>query len=95
MADAPTSCKQAFDLMPTRFNKDAAKGLNAVYQFDLSGDGGGKWYATYFFINAPYNPNLQTYASTSAPSTTEFCRQCHFGESNEANNTNNIKAQFQ
>src|ERR1700722_15551655 len=43
MADAPTSCKQAFDLMPTRFNKDAAKGLNAIYQFDLSGDGGGKW----------------------------------------------------
>ena len=45
MADeAPTSCKQAFDAMPTRFNKEAAKGLNAVYQFDLSGDGGGKWH---------------------------------------------------
>jgi putative sterol carrier protein len=43
MADAPTSCKQAFDLMPSRFNKDAAKGLDAVYQFDLSGEGGGKW----------------------------------------------------
>jgi putative sterol carrier protein len=44
MADAPTSCKQAFDMMPTRFNKEAAKGLNATYQFDLSGDGGGKWH---------------------------------------------------
>jgi putative sterol carrier protein len=44
MADSPTSCKQAFDMMPTRFNKEAAKGLNAVYQFDLSGDGGGKWH---------------------------------------------------
>ena len=44
MADAPTSCKQAFDLMPSRFNKEAAKGLNATYQFDLSGDGGGKWH---------------------------------------------------
>jgi len=44
MADAaPTSCKQAFELMPTRFNKEAGKGLTAVYQFDLSGDGGGKW----------------------------------------------------
>lgn len=43
MADAPTSAKQAFELMPSRFNKDAAMGLNAVYQFDLSGDGGGKW----------------------------------------------------
>ncbi len=44
MADeAPTTAKQAFDIMPSRFNKEAAKGLNAVYQFDLSGDGGGKW----------------------------------------------------
>jgi putative sterol carrier protein len=31
-------------MMPTRFNKEAAKGLNAIYQFDLSGDGGGKWH---------------------------------------------------
>ncbi len=37
-------CKQAFQMMPSRFNKDAAKGLNAIYQFDLSGDGGGKWH---------------------------------------------------
>jgi putative sterol carrier protein len=43
MAEAPTSCKQAFELMPSRFNKEAAKGLTAVYQFDLSGEGGGKW----------------------------------------------------
>ena len=28
--------------------------------------------------------------NTNAPSTTQFCRQCHFGESNESNNTNNI-----
>jgi hypothetical protein len=61
----------------------------------IANDGGGKYYATYFFVNGPYNPNLQTYAKTSAPSTTQFCRQCHFGESNEANNTNNITTQFQ
>jgi hypothetical protein len=53
------------------------------------------FYATYFFVNGPYNPNLQTYAQTSAPSTTQFCRQCHFGEANEANNTNTITTQFQ
>jgi hypothetical protein len=53
------------------------------------------FYATYFFVNGPYNPNLQTYASTSAPSTTQFCRQCHFGEANEANNTNTIPTVFQ
>jgi hypothetical protein len=61
----------------------------------IAGDGGGKFYATYFFVNGPYNPNLQTYAKTSAPSTTQFCRQCHFGEANESNNTNNITTQFQ
>jgi hypothetical protein len=61
----------------------------------INGDGGGKFYATYFFVNGPYNPNLQTYARTSAPSTTQFCRQCHFGEANEANNTNTITTQFQ
>ena len=56
------------------------------------------YYATMFFINGPYNPNL-TNASlskgTAAPSTTQFCRQCHFGEANEANNTNNITTVFQ
>jgi len=61
----------------------------------IASDGGGKWYATYFFVNGPYNPNLQTYSGNAAPSTTQFCRQCHFGESNEANNTKTIVTQFQ
>jgi putative sterol carrier protein len=43
MPDAPSSCKQVFDQMPSRFKKEAAQGLNAVFQFDLSGEGGGKW----------------------------------------------------
>ncbi len=42
-------------------------------------------YAKYFFINAPYNPNTVTVPLGYAASTTQFCRQCHFGESNEAN----------
>lgn len=45
MAETATSCKQVFTEMPSRFNKASAKGLNATYQFDLSGDGGGKWHA--------------------------------------------------
>src|SRR5487761_483277 len=40
---AYASCKEAFDTAPSRFQKEAARGLDAVYQFDLSGDGGGKW----------------------------------------------------
>ena len=59
-------------------------------------DGGGKFYATYFFINGPYNPNLQgKLTAGQAASTSQFCRQCHFGEANEANNTNNIPTVFQ
>jgi putative sterol carrier protein len=33
-----------FDKMPERFKADAASGMNAVYQYDITGDGGGKWY---------------------------------------------------
>ena len=40
-------------------------------------------YATYFFVNAPYNPGA-AWTPTAAPSTTQFCRQCHFGVANEA-----------
>jgi hypothetical protein len=54
------------------------------------------YYATYFFVAAPYNPNLQgKLGAGQAASTTQFCRQCHFGEANEANNTNNIPTVFQ
>src|SRR6202140_4448865 len=53
------------------------------------------YYATYFFVNGPYPPNINNVANTNAPSTTQFCRQCHFGEANEANNTNNITTVFQ
>ena len=62
----------------------------------INGDGGGKWYATYFFVNGPYNPMITPDPTGhTAPSTTQFCRQCHFGEANESNNTNNILTQFQ
>lgn len=37
--------KEIFDAMPKSFQKDAARGMNAVFQFDITGDGGGKWYA--------------------------------------------------
>jgi len=61
----------------------------------IANDGGGKFYATYFFVNGPYNPNVTLASAQVAPSTTQFCRECHFGEANEANNTNNITTQFQ
>ncbi len=65
-------------------------------QSTVAGDAGGLYYATYFFVNGPYNPMITPDPSgTTAASTTQFCRQCHFGEANEANNTNTIGTQFQ
>lgn len=46
MPEAVSSCKEVFEKMPERLNKDAAAGMNAVYQFDMTGEDGGKWYAT-------------------------------------------------
>ncbi len=43
MADQPTSVAEIFAVMPERFNAAAAAGVNATYQFDLTGDGGGTW----------------------------------------------------
>jgi len=42
-------------------------------------------YAKYFFINGPYNPDNVSLNYGYAADTAQFCRQCHFGESNEAN----------
>ncbi len=37
--------REIFDRMPQLFRKDGARGLTAIYQFDISGEGGGQWYA--------------------------------------------------
>jgi len=52
------------------------------------------YYPTYFFINAPYNPGAGNGNPALAASTTQFCRQCHFSESNEAAGINTVKTQF-
>jgi putative sterol carrier protein len=44
MADTAAAVKEIFDAMPTQINADAAKGMNSVIQFNLSGDGGGNYY---------------------------------------------------
>lgn len=40
---AISSVKEVFDKVPQAFNPDAAKGLDAVFQFDITGEGGGNW----------------------------------------------------
>ncbi len=42
MAD---TVKEYFEMMPSQFKADAAGGMTATYQFDITGDGGGKWFA--------------------------------------------------
>ncbi len=37
--------RDVFDRMPEIFDPDAAKGMDAVFQLDITGDGGGNWTA--------------------------------------------------
>ncbi len=90
-----TTANVPYVLCTTCHNQHVMTVYSSRVASPIAGDGGGRFYATFFFVNGPYNPNLQTYAQTTAPSTTQFCRQCHFGEANEANNTNNITTTFQ
>jgi putative sterol carrier protein len=39
-----SSVKEYFDTLPSRFVASAAKGVNAVFQFELAGDGGGTYH---------------------------------------------------
>ena len=38
------TCKEYFDTLDKRFVASASKGVDAVYQFNLTGDGGGTWH---------------------------------------------------
>jgi putative sterol carrier protein len=44
MADTAQAVKEIFSQMPANINPDAAKGMNSVIQFNLTGDGGGNWH---------------------------------------------------
>ena len=44
MSDIAAAVKEIFNQMPQNVNPDAAKGMNAVIQFKLTGEGGGDYY---------------------------------------------------
>jgi hypothetical protein len=90
-----TAANKPYVLCTTCHNQHVMTVYASSAASPIAGDGGGKYYATYFFINGPYNPNIVSSSGQLAVSATQFCRQCHFGEANAANNTNNIKTQFQ
>lgn len=46
MSDTSTAVKQVFEAMPQNFNPDAAQGMDAVIQYDLSGEGAAQYHAT-------------------------------------------------
>ena len=39
-----SSCQEYFDTLEDRFVASASKGIDAIYQFELIGDGGGTWH---------------------------------------------------
>jgi putative sterol carrier protein len=41
-----SSVQDYFDTLGARFQPDAAKGVDAVIQWDITGDAGGQWFAT-------------------------------------------------
>ena len=43
---AETDVKAIFDRIPEAFNADAAQGVDAVFQFEITGEGGGSWNVT-------------------------------------------------
>ena len=44
-ANSGPSPAQVFEKMPDAFQPDRAAGVDVVFQYELSGDGGGKWHA--------------------------------------------------
>ena len=46
MVEAVKSVKEYFDTLPQRFQAEAAKSIQAVFQFELAGDGGGTYHVT-------------------------------------------------
>lgn len=40
---SPRTVREFFEALPSRFRPDAAEGVSAVYQFDLSGEEGGQY----------------------------------------------------
>src|SRR5258708_2660806 len=46
MVENVSSVKEYFDTLPQRFSPEGAKTVQAVFQFELSGEGGGTYHVT-------------------------------------------------
>jgi len=84
------SSGEPFVLCTTCHNQHTMTVYASTPSSPIASDGGGRFYPTFFFINGPYDPNPRTPINTNASSSMQFCRQCHFTDSNEANNANTV-----
>jgi hypothetical protein len=85
---------QPYLLCTTCHNQHVAALYESSAASPIAGDGGGRTYGTYFFANGPYNPVFDSVPGNRAPSTSQFCRQCHLDVANEGNNALTIRTSF-
>ncbi len=88
------SAGQPYLLCTTCHNQHAESVYPSTVASPIDDDGGGRAYNTFFFANGPYNPQFDEVPNDRAPSTTQFCRQCHMNLANEGNNALNIRTIF-
>jgi hypothetical protein len=85
---------QPYLLCTTCHNQHAMSAFVSQPGDAIAGDSGGHVYSTYFFVNGPYNPNLEINSNQLSGSNAQFCRQCHFRLSNEGNGVFGIPTAF-
>jgi len=85
-----TTCHNQHLMNVVSVTNDGGSCASKHWSTGCSGLPGG-YYATMFFIRAPYNPASGT---TGSNQTAQFCRQCHGGEGNESNGSYSIPTTF-
>jgi putative sterol carrier protein len=64
-AGAPATVQAVFDAMPGAFQPQAAAGVDVVFQFTISGPGGGDWYAAIKDGECAVQPGLHEKPTTT------------------------------
>ncbi len=76
MADAPTTPKQYFEEKIARKlqdKPDISKAVNSVYEFNITGDGGGVW-----TVDLTKEPGIVTAGTSGAAKCTVTCASADF-----------------
>ena len=81
-------------LCTTCHNQHGTDEYTSTAQSPIADDGGGNHYVALYSLNGPYNPDIHNPDGRMTTSNVQFCRQCHFELSNEANNTYGVHTLF-